>query len=97
MVRKYPEKHRRRTYTLYPRRNVVDHQTGFETADVEAIFDGDLDAILDAGIRCRAAIRNNKDKGPCTYCGSMYSEDESKRHFIPCWCGSMGHAGCQHP
>lgn len=36
---------------LYGRRLVKDHRTDYETADVEAVLDGDLEPLMEAYLR----------------------------------------------
>jgi len=40
-----------RSYFLYGRRLVKDHRTDYETADVEAVLDGDLEPLMEAYLR----------------------------------------------
>ena len=42
-----------RSYVLHPYQMVKDLRTEHETGNTDAVFDGDLDAFLDAGIRWR--------------------------------------------
>jgi peptide chain release factor 2 len=42
-----------RNYVLNPYQIVKDLRTGYETGNPQAVFDGDLDAFLEAGIRWR--------------------------------------------
>lgn len=44
-----------RSYVLHPYQMVKDLRTEHETGNPEAVFDGDLDGFLDAGIRWRRA------------------------------------------
>jgi peptide chain release factor 2 len=46
-----------RSYTLAPFQLVKDHRTGVETSDAAGVLDGDLDALIDAELERRAAIR----------------------------------------
>ncbi len=43
-----------RSYVLQPYQMVKDLRTGFEAGNPEAVFDGDIDGFIDAGIRWRA-------------------------------------------
>ncbi|MFT0846664.1 peptide chain release factor 2 [Actinomycetaceae bacterium L2_0104] len=43
-----------RSYVLQPYQMVKDLRTGFEAGSPDAVFDGDIDGLIDAGIRWRA-------------------------------------------
>ena len=43
-----------RSYVLQPYQMVKDLRTGYEAGNPEAVFDGDIDCFIDAGIRWRA-------------------------------------------
>ena len=45
-----------RSYVLNPYQMVKDLRTGFEVGNPEAVFDGDIDGFLDAGIRWRKQV-----------------------------------------
>ena len=40
-----------RSYVLHPYTLVKDHRTGYETGNVQAVLDGDLDAFMEAFLR----------------------------------------------
>lgn len=42
-----------RSYVLHPYQMVKDLRTGYETSQTQAVFDGDLDGLIQAGIRWR--------------------------------------------
>lgn len=43
-----------RNYVLHPYQIVKDLRTGYEEGNTDAVFDGEIDAFIDAGIRWRA-------------------------------------------
>ncbi len=50
-----------RNYVLNPYQIVKDLRTGYETGNTQAVFDGDLDAFLEAGIRWRRGAERAAD------------------------------------
>jgi len=50
-----------RSYVLQPYQMVKDHRTSFQTGNVDAVLDGDLDAFIENFLRHRARNKN-KDK-----------------------------------
>ncbi|MBG6083683.1 peptide chain release factor 2 [Zhihengliuella flava] len=48
-----------RSYFLYGQQLVKDLRTGYEVGNPSVVFDGDIDGLIDAGIRWRAGERTN--------------------------------------
>jgi peptide chain release factor 2 len=51
--------HQIRSYTLAPFQLVKDHRTGYETGNVEAVLDGDLDAFMEAELRRQRGVASS--------------------------------------
>ena len=44
-----------RSYTLHPQQRVKDHRTNFESGNVSAVLDGDIDRFIRATLLQQAA------------------------------------------
>lgn len=50
-----------RSYVLNPYQMVKDLRTEYETGNPSAVFDGDIDGFIEAGIRWQIAERKAED------------------------------------
>ncbi|MFT4148365.1 MAG: peptide chain release factor 2 [Micrococcaceae bacterium] len=50
-----------RSYVLNPYQMIKDLRTGYEVGSTQAVFDGDLDQFIDAGVRWRKQQESKKD------------------------------------
>ena len=50
-----------RTYTLHPYQLVKDERTRYETGNVQAVLDGDLDGLIEAFLHWRRAGADGAD------------------------------------
>jgi peptide chain release factor 2 len=53
--------HQIRSYVFQPYQLVKDLRTGFQTGNVQAVMDGDLDGFINAWLRAGCPLKRNKD------------------------------------
>ena len=49
-----------RSYTLHPQQRVKDHRTSYETGNVDAVLDGDLDRLIRAALLQQSATERSE-------------------------------------
>jgi peptide chain release factor 2 len=49
-----------RSYTLHPQQRVKDHRTSYETGNVDAVLDGDLERLIRAALLLQSASERSK-------------------------------------